>query len=137
MYSGIISPTSSVLVIHSSRSTLIQRHCVSAGHLCCAAPTCADDMLVLSDTQEALQFLLSIAVDNSVMERYHLQPAKSVLLYIPNTSWRSTSVVEPHVTLKEVPMPVVSETSHMGILRLGDTQESVVRENAVSSFLVL
>lgn len=72
---------------------------------------------------------MNIAVDNSIIERYYLQLAKSDLLYIPNTSRRSTSVVEPHVTLKEEPMPVVSETSHIEILRSGDTQESVVREN--------
>ena len=32
-------------------------------------------------------------------------------------------------TMKGVPMPVVEEVMHMGILRSADTQETAVREN--------
>ena len=100
------------------------------GEICCAAPTCADDMLVLSDTQDALQSLLNTAVDNSIMEKYLLQPVKSVLLYILNSPpCRSAAISEPCITLGAEPMPVASETMHMGILRSSNTQETVVREN--------
>ena len=100
------------------------------GEICCVAPTCADDMLLLSDTQEALQFLMNIAVDNSIMEKYLLQPVKSVLLCILNAlARRSAAVSEPCITLKEEPMPVVNETMHMGILRSSNTEDTVVREN--------
>ena len=100
------------------------------GVICCVAPTCADDMLVLSDTQDDLQLLLNIAVDNSIMEKYVLQPVKSVLLCIANAlARRLAAVIDPCVTLKGEPMPVVKETMHMGILRSIDTQETVVREN--------
>ena len=98
------------------------------GEICCAAPTCADDMLVL--TEYAMQFLLNIAVDNSIMEKYLLQPVKSVLLYILNiTTRRVNANSQPSLYLKGEPMPVVDETMHMGIMRSSDTQESAVREN--------
>ena len=97
--------------------------------ICCAAPTCADDMLVLTDEEVAMQSLLNMAVDNSILEKYLLQPVKSVLLYILNiTARRSTTEVKPQMLLKGETMPVVSETMHMGILRSNDTQESAVRE---------
>ena len=100
------------------------------GEICCAAPTCADDMLVLTDVEYAMQFLLSIAVDNSIMEKYLLQPVKSVLLYILNiTTRRANTNSQPSLYLKGEPMPVVDETMHMGLMRSSDTQESAVREN--------
>ena len=59
------------------------RGCYS-GDICCAAPTCADDMLVLTDAEEVMHFLFNIAVDNRIMENYLLQPVKSALLCILN-----------------------------------------------------
>ena len=100
------------------------------GEICCVAPTCADDMLLLSDTQEAPQFLMNIAVDNSIMNKYLVQPVKSVLLFILNVlARRSAAVSEPCITLKEEPMPVVNEAMHMGILRSSNTEDTVVRQN--------
>ena len=104
------------------------------GEICCAAPTCADDMLVLTDEEVTMQSLLNMAVDNSILEKYLLQPVKSVLLYILNiTARRSTTEVKPQMLLKGETMPVVSETMHMGILRSNDTQESTVRENTTKA----
>ena len=72
------------------------------GKICCAVPTCANDMLVLSDAPDALQFLLNTAVDNSIMEKYLLLLVKSVLLYILNSlTRRSTAISEPCVIFKE------------------------------------
>ena len=104
------------------------------GEICCVAPTCADDMLVLTDEEVAMQSLLNMAVDNSILEKYLLQPVKSVLLYILNiTARRSIIEIKPQMLLKGETMPVVSETMHMGILRSNDTQESAVRENTTKA----
>ena len=87
-------------------------------------------MLLLADEEEVLQFLLNIAVDNSILEKYLLQPVKSVLLYILNVAMRrSTTEVKPHVITKGEPMPVVNETMHMGMLCSNDTQETAVSQN--------
>ena len=53
------------------------------GEICCVAPTCADDMFVLSDTQDDLQLLLNIAVDNSIMEKYVLLIEVDTTINVP------------------------------------------------------
>ena len=74
------------------------------GEVCCAAPTYADDMVVLTDDKVSLQSLLNIAVETSLMEKYLLQPVNSVnsvLLYIFNSvAKRTTTKMEPGMTLK-------------------------------------
>ena len=84
---GILS--TDLFKVHGN--TLLDRiegtgHGCYIGDICCTAPTCADGMLVLTDDEEVMQFLLNIAVDNSIMEKYLLQPVKSVLLYILNAT---------------------------------------------------
>ena len=44
------------------------------------APAACDDVAVITPSLDVLQKLVSIAVDYSRMERYLLQPAKSVIL---------------------------------------------------------
>lgn len=52
------------------------------GGINCVAPTCADDVAIVSSNRSALQTLVNIASDYSSMERYLLQPTKSVILSI-------------------------------------------------------
>ena len=62
------------------------------------------------------------------MERYLLQPIKSVILQIIlNTGQMDEENLA--VTMNGMPIPVVEEVMHTGILRSADTQEIVVREN--------
>ena len=46
------------------------------------APTCADDMAILSDIRDVLQFLKDVAVDYIYMAHYLLQRTKSVIFEI-------------------------------------------------------
>ena len=87
-------------------------------------------MLPLADEEQVLQFLLNIAVDNSILDKYLLQPVKGVLLYILNLAMRRrTTKVNPQVIMKGEPIPVVNETMHMGRLRSNDTQVTAVSQN--------
>ena len=52
------------------------------GRINCVAPTCADDVAIVSSNRSALQTLVNIAADYSSMERYLLQPTKHVILSI-------------------------------------------------------
>ena len=52
------------------------------GGINCVAPICADDVAIVSSNRSALQALVNIAADYSSMERYLLQPTKSVILSI-------------------------------------------------------
>ena len=97
------------------------------GDSCCAALICADDLALSS----RLQWLVNIGVDFSILEKFLLQHNKSVILShlcaldkklgMTNEEW--TTYDEP------VPVQVVKEATHMGILRSHCTEESAVTEN--------
>ena len=50
------------------------------GEICCAAPTCADDVAAISNTLGALQSMVSSTIDYSEMELYLIQPVRLVIL---------------------------------------------------------
>ena len=62
------------------------------------------------------------------MERLFLQPVKSVILEIIQPCGQLEDN-DFQITMKGVPLPVVEEVMHMGILRSADTQEAAVRKN--------
>ncbi|MCG8048991.1 MAG: reverse transcriptase domain-containing protein [Candidatus Thiodiazotropha endolucinida] len=84
------------------------------------APTCADDMTLLANDANSLQYLINICKDASMMDGYILQEIKSVILkkdsvktYPEGETWK----------IGEKDMPVVDSTTHMGILRSSTNQE--------------
>ena len=46
----------------------------------CCAPTCADDLAILSNCPYETQILINMAFDYSSREAYLLQPAKSSII---------------------------------------------------------
>ena len=84
------------------------------------APACADDTTYLSNDAESLQFLINISKDSSDMDGYILQEIKSVVLkmdsiknYPEGETWK----------IGDKDMPVVEQTTHMGIPRSSSDQE--------------
>ena len=73
---------------HLDRLT-IAKNATRIGPVICVAPACADDTVVAADCPKVLQSLLDIGVDYSKMERYILQPVKSVVIEILNKLRRS------------------------------------------------
>ena len=98
------------------------------GEISCAAPACADGITVGADKKPSLQYLVNVGVDFSCLERFFLQPVNSVLLEIIQHCGHLEDE-DFQITMKGVPMPVVEEVMHMGILRSAETQETAVREN--------
>ncbi|MEW8547953.1 MAG: reverse transcriptase family protein, partial [Candidatus Thiodiazotropha sp.] len=99
------------------------------GEICCAAPTCADDMTFVSDAKQTLQTLIHEAADFASMERYLIQPVKSVVMPIAS---RASRFSEPDAftwSINGEAMPVVEEAAHMGILRSSISNETTVNEN--------
>ena len=90
------------------------------GGISCVARTCAGNMAILSDRRDVLQSLIDMAVDYSYMELNLLQPTKSVILEIPGKS-RQAANTDVTKCMKDQPLPIVSETMHMGILRSTNT----------------
>ena len=67
----------------------IAKNATRIGPVISVAPACVDDTVVAADCLKVLQSLLDIGVDYSKMERYILQPVKSVVIKILNTLRRS------------------------------------------------
>ncbi|MCG8032572.1 MAG: reverse transcriptase family protein, partial [Candidatus Thiodiazotropha taylori] len=99
------------------------------GAINCVAPTCADDVALSSDRADDLQSLINIGVDYSELEKFQLQPTKSVVLSHLTLGDKNRKGMEETWTMYGEPMPVVTEASHMGILRSHCTEESAVRDN--------
>ncbi|KAK3098648.1 hypothetical protein FSP39_021572 [Pinctada imbricata] len=98
------------------------------GDIICNAPTCADDLSTLGDSTQELQMLCSIANDYSKMERYELQPKKSVVL--PHLKKRSKTTDTPVIFLGDQQMPVVDKTTHVGVVRTPDNSPTTaIQEN--------
>ena len=83
----------------------------------------------MSSNRSALQTLVNIASDNSSMERYLLQPTKSVILSILAGKDKTSVGTSHEWTLNGEPMLKATETVHMGILRSKTTEDSAVQEN--------
>ena len=98
------------------------------GETGCSAPTCADDMAFLSDDKEELQSLVNEGDDYSGMERYLLQPVKSVVMPVPGRSRKPVDIQDFVWTINGEPMPVVQEATHMGIKRSAISNEPTVNE---------
>ena len=82
------------------------------GNIDISVPTCADDVTKLSNDSEGLQFLISLCKDSSNLNGYVLHYQKSAVLkmnsirqYPENEAW----------TLEAKEMPIVQETTHMGV----------------------
>ena len=93
----------------------------SIGTVFCGAPTCADDVLLMTHDPDELQLMLDIAFDYSGMENYLLQPVKSVIV-VAEPSKRAASKAtagkgDREWNLGGVPMPQVESTTHMGMPR--------------------
>lgn len=98
------------------------------GHINCTAPTCADDVAIVSESAEGLQKLINIAADYSSMERYQIQPTKSVVLPIKYTK-KTDSNCNDEWKIRNNVMPVVEETMHVGLLRSANSEDTTVKEN--------
>ena len=75
------------------------------GEISCVAPACADDITVGAEDKRSLQYLVNIGVDFSCMERFFLQPVKSVILEIIQHCGQLEDK-DFQITMKGVPMPV-------------------------------
>ena len=100
------------------------------GDINCSAPTCADDMSQLSNNDQDLQILCNIAKDYSDMEKYSLQPTKSVVLPINTSGKRKMDNTNRKWTLGDDPMPTVDKAVHVSVTRTTKPNaEAAIEEN--------
>ena len=91
--------------------------------------TSADDVAVASSKPEPLQSLVSTSENYGSMERYEFQLVQSVVLKV-----KQAENYEDYVwLLNGEPMPVVTESMHVGIVRSASTQVTAVQENVTKA----
>lgn len=84
------------------------------GNINCCAPTCADDVALISNNPLELQTMIDIVVDFSKREGYLLQPTKSVVLPV-KSKCKSMEINDGFWKLNNCNMPIVTQASHIGI----------------------
>ena len=96
------------------------------GNFCCVAPICADDVALACNDKSTLQSLVDIAVDYSQMELYKLQSVTNEVL---NGARKRVNQSGVDLVMDLEPMPTVDKTTHVGITRSSNTDETIVSEN--------
>ena len=94
-------------------------------------------MTELSDSKEELQTLVDEGDDYSTLERYLLQPVKSVVMPVPGRGKKPVDTGDFVWTINGKPMPIVQETTHMGIKRSAISNEAMVEENIKKAWKML
>ena len=83
----------------------------------CPAPTCADDIVLMSKSAEGLQALLDIVIDYSTTERYTIHPTKSMVVLFNHKKHRE----EQHSwSLGVSSVPVEKMYRHLGVDRFSE-----------------
>ncbi|VDI39629.1 Hypothetical predicted protein [Mytilus galloprovincialis] len=78
-------------------------------------PTCADDIILLSSTEEEMQSMLDTSKRYSDKHRYKIHPTESVT--INKYSNPKTTKSEVHFKLDDKNMPSANQGTHLGIIR--------------------
>ena len=103
------------------------------GEVYCSCPACCDDVTVTSDESEELQVLVSEGEDYGGMERFLLQPIKSVVMPIPGKTRKTMDSDTFTWTINGEPMPVVQDATHMCINRSAVSNEPAVEKKHLKS----
>jgi hypothetical protein len=82
------------------------------GTIPCCAPTCADDVTLVSTSPAELQTLLNLAASYSQTERYQLQPAKCMVV-----PFNHSADVPWTWQLLEEDLKIQPNTKHIGVQR--------------------
>ncbi|CAC5362716.1 unnamed protein product [Mytilus coruscus] len=99
------------------------------GNINCCAPTCADDVALVSNNPLELQTMVNIALDFSKREGYLLQPTKSVVIPV-KTCRKFHEIEDGFWKLNGKNMPIVPNASHIGIQKSDkDSADTTVNEN--------
>jgi hypothetical protein len=95
------------------------------GGIYVGSPTCADDVMLLTDSVYGMQYMLTNCEQYASKERYQLHPTKSVIsvynTQIPNSVW---SDINPW-TLYDSPVMVTPTTIHLGITREAEKSTTI------------
>ncbi|VDI29779.1 Hypothetical predicted protein [Mytilus galloprovincialis] len=93
-------------------------------------PTCADDIILLSSTEEEMQSMLDTSKRYSDKHRYKIHPTKSVTINKYSNS--KTTKSEVQFKLDDKNMPSANQGTHLGIIRAIKDQNKTNIQDRIS-----
>ena len=94
------------------------------GPFYCGCPTCADDILIITDSEPELQMGFDIVLSYSTDERYIIHPAKSSVTMIKSPKQQQQQPTRSEWALGENTVPLTEKFTHLGIDRYANTMTS-------------
>ena len=111
---GVLSPSLYILYIcdllRSFRSAGLGVH---IGHLCLGTPSCADDVLLLSNLPSEMQAMLNVNSVYSKSHKYEIHPTKSTVTPLYQPKSKQTSQEEWNLAGNSI--PIESQLTHLGL----------------------
>jgi hypothetical protein len=92
------------------------------GPFYCGCPTCADDILIITDSELDLQMGFDIVLSYSTDERYIIHPAKSSVTIVKSS--KQPQPTRSEWSLGENTVPLTERFTHLGIDRYANTLTS-------------
>jgi hypothetical protein len=103
-------------------------HSYRIGIIPVGAPTCADDMTLISDSLLGMQVLLDISAEDAKQEKYSFSQKKSkVLVYnsaLKPEEWRKINPLH----LAETSLEVVDNQDHLGVIRSANSSIHLAKD---------
>ena len=117
---GVTSTDDYLIYLHDGIERLVKsRKGFRIGSTNIVAPTCADDMIIMSTDETELQELLSLITDYANIHQYNIHPEKSHVIpfNIPSSSQIDAIKELKPWTINTRKIPVNSQSTHLGIDR--------------------
>ena len=126
---GLCSTDDYITYLHEGICKLVESPIgFHIGTTCIAAPTCADDIIIMTTDQVKLQTLLSIITEYANNLHYTIHPEKSHVIPFnlqSNHQLKALQEIQPW-TINSDKTPVCSSSTHLGIQRRSTSADDTV-----------
>ncbi len=126
---GTLSPSLYKLYINHLLSTLESgRLGCSIGNIYLGSPTCADDVLLLSNDKEEMQTMIDVCAEYAHAHKYKLHPAKSQVIHHIKTSKQGTTTSPPEWKMGAEQISETSAFTHLGLNWAAGKMNPIVKD---------
>ena len=131
---GILSTHLYKLYIDNLLKQLEQAHLgVHIGTNIAGCPTCADDILLMANSDEDLQVMLNVVNNYSREHQYTIHPTKSAIVKKNTNSYNGKRDILPTFEIGKKEMAVIDEVTHLGTIRSTKKEGTLNIEHRIST----
>ncbi|MES9884421.1 MAG: reverse transcriptase family protein, partial [Sedimenticola sp.] len=95
-------------------------------------PTCADDVLLIAESSDELQQMLSLAYTYSTERRYKIHPIKSAVIRRSVTKAQQSKESRSDFELGQQNMNITEKTQHLGLIRAASNENQINIQERIS-----